>query len=163
MITHALAGKPLPVYGDGQQVRDWLYVGDHCSAIRDRPRTAEASAKPTTSAAATSAATSRSSKPSAPCSTSSPSLVPLPPRQLIRFVQDRPGHDRRYAIDARKIESELGWHAAGKLRNRPPQNQSSGTSPTRWIENVTSGAYQQWVATNYGSRAAHTEAQAGPQ
>jgi dTDP-glucose 4,6-dehydratase len=111
MIVNALAGKPLPVYGDGQQIRDWLYVGDHCSAIRE-VLAAAAWARPTTSAAGTRSPTSRSCTPSARCSTSCKPARGRQLRRLITYVKDRPGHDRRYAIDARKIERELGWRPA---------------------------------------------------
>jgi dTDP-glucose 4,6-dehydratase len=112
VIHNALAGKPLPIYGDGQQIRDWLYVKDHCSAIR---RVLEAGnlVKPTTSAAGTKSPTSTLSTRCAPY------LIELSPRadkqalqNQITYVKDRPGHDRRYAIDASKIERELGWKPA---------------------------------------------------
>ena len=113
MIVNALAGKPLPVYGDGLQVRDWLYVKDHCSAIRARAGSAAAWARPTTSAAGTKSPTSRSCTPSARCSTScGPRADGTGYASQITYVTDRPGHDRRYAIDARKIERELGWKPA---------------------------------------------------
>jgi dTDP-glucose 4,6-dehydratase len=148
-IVNALAGKPLPIYGDGQQVRDWLYVGDHCSAIRrvlQAGRVGETynvggwNEKPNLEVVRTVCAL----------------LDELHPRsdgqpyaQQISFVKDRPGHDRRYAIDARKIERELGW--------KPTETFESGIRKTvqwyldhpDWVAHVQSGAYRDWVRTQY--------------
>jgi dTDP-glucose 4,6-dehydratase len=151
MIVNALAGKPLPVYGDGQQVRDWLYVGDHCAAIRTvlaRGRVGETyniggwNEKPNLEIVQTVCALLDELRPD-----------PAGPRaRLITHVKDRPGHDRRYAIDARKIERELGW--------RPAETFASGIRKTvqwyldhaDWVAQVQSGAYREWVATNYATR-----------
>jgi dTDP-glucose 4,6-dehydratase len=150
MISNALEGKPLPVYGDGRQVRDWLYVTDHCEAIRvvlERGRPGE-----------TYNVGGNSEKRNldvvhALCDT----LQQLAPREggyrgLIEFVTDRPGHDRRYAIDASKIRSELGW--------RPRETFESGLARTvrwylehgEWVANVKSGEYRNWLETNYAAR-----------
>lgn len=152
MITHALLGKPLPVYGDGQQVRDWLYVGDHASALRtilERGRVGE------TYNIGGGNQRSNLEVVTTLCELID-EMVPQssfrPHRQLIQYVQDRPGHDRRYAIDARKLATELGW--------RPEQSFEIGLRRTvewylensGWIDGVTSGAYQQWVDENYGDR-----------
>ena len=154
MITNALHGRPLPVYGDGQQVRDWLYVGDHASALRtvlERGRVGE------TYNIGGGNQRSNLEVVTALCSLLD-EMVPAskfrPHRQLIQYVQDRPGHDRRYAIDARKLEGELGW--------RPEQSFETGLRRTvewylgnsEWVEGVTSGAYQQWVQKNYTERGA---------
>jgi dTDP-glucose 4,6-dehydratase len=151
MIINALAGKPLPVYGDGQQVRDWLYVKDHCAAIREvlaRGRVGETyniggwNEKPNIEIVQTICALLDEMRPD-----------PAGPRtRLIQYVQDRPGHDRRYAIDARKIEQELGW--------KPAETFDSGIRKTvrwyldnaAWVANVQSGSYRDWVATNYAER-----------
>ena len=120
MIVNALAGQPLPVYGDGQQIRDWLYVTDHaiCDLLDElRPR----------------ADGGRYS-------------------EQITYVADRPGHDRRYAIDAGKIGQEIGW--------RPRETFATGIRKTvqwyldhqGWVSNVQSGAYREWVEKNYGGR-----------
>jgi dTDP-glucose 4,6-dehydratase len=151
MITRALAGQPLPVYGDGRNVRDWLYVGDHCSAIR---RVLEAGRLGETyniggnnelaniDVVRTILRIVDKARPD-----------PAGPRErLITFVTDRPGHDRRYAIDARKIQRELGW--------RPAETFESGFEKTvhwyldhaGWIEDVLSGAYKDWIAANYDAR-----------
>jgi dTDP-glucose 4,6-dehydratase len=151
MIVNALAGKPLPVYGDGMQVRDWLYVGDHCSAIRTvlaQGRVGETynvggwNEKPNIEIVKTICALLDDLRPDAAGSYA----------RLITYVKDRPGHDRRYAIDARKIERELGW--------RPAETFESGIRKTvrwyldhaDWVANVQSGGYRDWVATNYAQR-----------
>ena len=151
MIVNALAGKPLPVYGDGQQVRDWLYVKDHCAAIREvlaRGRVGETynvggwNEKPNIDIVHTVCALLDELRPDPAGSY----------RRLITYVTDRPGHDRRYAIDARKIERELGW--------RPAETFDSGIRKTvqwylthgDWVANVQSGGYKDWVAANYAAR-----------
>ena len=151
VIVNALAGKPLPVYGDGMQVRDWLYVGDHCSAIRtvlakgrvgDTYNVGGWNEKPNIEIVKTICALLDELRPSAAGSYA----------QLITYVKDRPGHDRRYAIDARKIERELGW--------RPAETFDTGIRKTvqwyldhpDWVATVQSGAYRDWVATNYAQR-----------
>jgi len=151
MIVNALAGKPLPVYGDGMQVRDWLYVRDHCSAIRTvlaRGRVGETynvggwNEKPNIEIVHTICALLDELRPHAEGSY----------KRLITHVKDRPGHDRRYAIDARKIERELGW--------RPAETFDSGIRKTvqwvldhpQWVADVQSGGYRDWVATNYSAR-----------
>jgi dTDP-glucose 4,6-dehydratase len=148
MIVNALAGKPLPVYGDGLNVRDWLYVTDHCSAIRAvlaRGRVGETynvggwNEMPNIEIVRTVCALLDELKPDPAGSYS----------RLITFVKDRPGHDRRYAIDARKIERELGW--------RPAETFATGIRKTvqwyldhpDWVAQVQSGAYRDWIATQY--------------
>lgn len=158
IIHNALQGKPLPVYGDGQQVRDWLYVTDHCRAIR---RVLEDGRIGETYNVGGCNQRSNLSVVETICSLLDelrPAPSSKPHRELIRFVEDRPGHDRRYAIDARKIQQELGW--------KPEESFETGLRKTvewylaneAWVENVTSGAYQQWVSRNYGDRAELAEA-----
>ncbi len=149
MIVNALAGKPLPVYGDGLQVRDWLYVGDHCSAIRrvlEAGRVGETynvggwNEQPNLAIVRTICALLDELRPRADGQ---------PYATQIAHVKDRPGHDRRYAIDARKIEAELGW--------RPAETFDSGIRKTvqwfldhpQWVAEVQSGAYREWVDTQY--------------
>ena len=149
MIVNALAGKPLPVYGDGQQIRDWLYVNDHCSAIRrvlQAGRLGEVynvggwNEKPNLEIVHTVCALLDELRPRADGQSY---------RSQISFVKDRPGHDRRYAIDARKIEQELGW--------RPTETFDTGIRKTvqwylahpDWVAHVQSGAYRDWVAKQY--------------
>ena len=151
VLLNALAGKPLPIYGDGQQVRDWLYVQDHCRAIA---RVLEAGKLGETYNIG-----GWNEKPNLEVvNTLCAVLDELQPRadgkryaEQITYVKDRPGHDRRYAIDARKIERELGW--------KPQETFETGIRKTvqwylanpAWVEGVTSGAYRQWVGKQYGA------------
>ena len=154
MITHALEGKPLPVYGDGLQVRDWLYVKDHCSAIRTV--LAKGTVGETYNIGGCNQRTNLEVVTFL-CELLD-ELVPESPfrphRQLIRFVTDRPGHDRRYAIDARKIERELGWKPAESFETGLRKTVEWYLANKTWTENVTSGVYKQWIEKNYGFRKA---------
>lgn len=154
MITHALEGKPLPVYGDGLQVRDWLYVKDHCSAIRTV--LAKGTVGETYNVGGCNQRTNLEVV-NLLCELLD-ELVPeskfRPHKQLLQFVTDRPGHDRRYAIDARKIERELGWKPAESFDTGLRKTVKWYLSNTAWVEGVTSGAYKQWIEKNYGSRKA---------
>ena len=152
MILNALAGKPLPVYGDGQQIRDWLFVADHCSAISavlENGRIGETynvgggNQRANLDVVNTVCALLDELRPDSPF---------VPHKQLITYVQDRPGHDRRYAIDARKIESELGWHAAESFETGLRKTVQWYLDNPDWLADVTSGAYQQWVTKNYAAR-----------
>ena len=151
VIHNALAGKPLPIYGDGQQVRDWLYVQDHCKAIMrvlQDGRLGETynvggwNEKPNIEVVRTLCALLDELQPRADGQSYATQMT---------FVKDRPGHDRRYAIDARKLERELGW--------RPEETFESGLRKTvqwylnhgDWVEEVTSGSYRAWIGQNYGS------------
>ena len=151
MIVNALAGKPLPVYGDGQQIRDWLYVTDHCSAVRAvlaKGRLAETyniggwNEKANIDIVKTVCRLLDELRPDPAGSYT----------RLITFVKDRPGHDRRYAIDASKIERELGW--------RPAETFESGIKKTidwylaneSWVSRVKNGAYRDWINMNYEAR-----------
>jgi dTDP-glucose 4,6-dehydratase len=149
VILHATTGKPIPVYGDGQNVRDWLFVTDHCEAIRNvlaRGRPGE------TYNIGGRNEIKNLDVVNTICSVLDelrPDDSIVPHRNLIKFVTDRPGHDRRYAIDASKIESELGW--------KPRETFESGIRKTvqwyldnqAWVQSVTSGAYRQWMAKQY--------------
>jgi dTDP-glucose 4,6-dehydratase len=152
MIANALAGKALPVYGDGQQVRDWLYVGDHASALRvvlERGRVGE-----TYNVGGGNQRTNLEVVTTL-CALLD-ELVPeskfKPHLQLVKYVTDRPGHDRRYAIDARKLEGELGWHAQESFETGLRKTVQWYLANATWVNDVTSGAYQQWVKKNYGDR-----------
>ena len=152
MILHALAGKPLPIYGDGQQIRDWLFVEDHCTAIKKV--LAEGTICETYNVGG---GNQRSNLEvvTTLCALLD-ELVPeskfVPHKQLMTYVQDRPGHDRRYAIDARKLELELGWRAKESFETGLRKTVEWYLANQAWVENVTSGAYQQWIGQNYGSR-----------
>jgi dTDP-glucose 4,6-dehydratase len=154
MIVNALAGKPLPVYGDGMQVRDWLYVKDHCSAIR---RVLEAG-----KIGETYNIGGWNEKPNIEIvHTVCDLLDELRPRadgrsyrEQITFVADRPGHDRRYAIDASKIERELGWKPAETFETGIRKTVCWYLDNQDWVANVQSGAYREWVEKNYAGRAA---------
>ena len=149
MILNARAGKPLPVYGDGQNVRDWVFVEDHCDAVRAvlaKGKVGETyniggqSEKPNLEIVETVCSVLDQACPDDPV---------VPHRKLITFVKDRLGHDRRYAIDGRKIERDLGW--------KPRETFESGIRKTvdwylqnsEWMREVTSGEYRKWIATQY--------------
>jgi len=151
VILNALAGKPLPIYGDGQQVRDWLYVKDHCAAIR---RVLEAGRLGETYNVG-----GWNEKPNLEVvHTICAMLDELRPRadgkryaSQITFVQDRPGHDRRYAIDATKLARELDWKPAETFDTGIRKTVAWYLNNQDWIGNVTSGTYRDWVATQYGA------------
>jgi len=153
MIVNALAGKPLPVYGDGQQIRDWLYVKDHCSAIR---RVLEAgklgetyniggwNEQPNIDIVRTVCRLLDAAQPRADGK---------PYVEQMTFVTDRPGHDRRYAIDASKIERELGWKPAETFETGIAKTVAWYLANQDWVANVQSGGYRDWVEKQYGTDA----------
>jgi dTDP-glucose 4,6-dehydratase len=152
MIANALVGKALPVYGDGQQVRDWLYVLDHCRAIRtvlERGRVGE-----TYNVGGGNQRTNLEvvKMVCALMDELAPESNFRPHVQLVKYVTDRPGHDRRYAIDARKIEAELGWRAQESFDTGLRKTVEWYLANSAWVESVTSGAYQHWMRENYGGR-----------
>jgi dTDP-glucose 4,6-dehydratase len=151
MILNACAGKPLPVYGDGNNIRDWLYVEDHCRAIctvlshgqvGETYNVGGRSEKKNLEIVGVICGLLDELRPNDPA---------VPHRQLITFVKDRAGHDRRYAMDSRKIERELNW--------RPLETFESGIHKTvrwyleheEWVRDVTSGSYRQWIAKHYAT------------
>ena len=150
VILNALAGKPLPIYGDGQQIRDWLYVKDHCSAIR---RVLDVGALGETYNVGGWNEKTNLEVVHTICRL----LDELQPKQQgtyaeqITFVQDRLGHDRRYAIDARKLERELGWKPAETFESGIRKTVEWYLSNPEWINNVTTGAYRAWVSQHYGA------------
>jgi dTDP-glucose 4,6-dehydratase len=149
IIHNALNGKPLPIYGDGLNVRDWLYVGDHCSAIRavlERGKVDETyniggwNEMSNIDVVHTLCDILDAEKPRSDGASY---------RTQITFVPDRPGHDRRYAIDATKIHRELGWKPAQTFKTGIHQTVRWYLDNQPWVKNVTSGAYRDWVATQY--------------
>jgi len=154
MIHNAVAGKPLPVYGDGQNVRDWLYVTDHCAAIR---RVLEAGAIGETYNIGGRNEIKNLDVVEVVCAIlddEKPRGDGRRYREQIAFVKDRPGHDRRYAIDASKIERELGWMPKETFETGIRSTVLWYLEHTDWVRNVTSGAYREWVSANYGQRSA---------
>ena len=152
VIHNALAGKPLPIYGDGQQIRDWLYVTDHCSAIRrvlEAGRAGEVyniggwNEKPNLDVVHTLCTI---------LDQLSPRSDGKPYKEQITYVKDRPGHDRRYAIDASKLERELGWKPAETFETGIRKTVQWYLDNQAWVANVTSGAYMNWVGKQYGKR-----------
>lgn len=151
VIHNALAGKPLPIYGDGQQIRDWLYVKDHCAAIRRV--LADGKLGETYNVGGWNEKANLDV-----VNTLCELLDELSPRadrqsykQQITFVKDRPGHDRRYAIDAGKLERELGWKPAETFESGIRKTVQWYLENAAWVANVTSGSYRNWVDTQYSS------------
>ena len=151
IIVNALAGKTLPVYGDGQQVRDWLYVKDHCAAIREvlaRGTPGQTyniggwNEKPNLEIVQTICALLDEMRPGPQGRYA----------RLVTHVKDRPGHDRRYAIDARKLQRELGWKPAETFETGIRKTVRWYLDHADWVAHVQSGAYRDWVATNYSAR-----------
>jgi len=153
MIVNALAGKPLPVYGDGMQIRDWLFVKDHCSAIR---RVLEAGRPGETYNVG-----GWNEKPNIDIVRTVCALLDeMSPRadgkgyaEQVTYVKDRPGHDRRYAIDATKIHRELGWKPAETFETGIRKTVRWYLDNQAWVQQVQSGEYRQWIDQQYGAKA----------
>ena len=152
MILNALNRKPLPVYGDGLNIRDWLYVGDHCEALRivlakGKPgevyNIGGCNEKTNIEVVRTVCAILDELRPNSKIGHY---------ESLITFIKDRPGHDRRYAINVGKIERELGWQPAKSFEAGIRKTVQWYLDNMEWVENVTSGEYQKWVDTNYNNR-----------
>ena len=151
MILNAVKGKPLPVYGDGKNIRDWLYVGDHCEAVRlalkrGRPGTTYNiggnAEKTNLDVIGTVCAILDELRPDG-----------KPHEKLVQFVPDRPGHDRRYAIDARKVRKELGWQPRERFESGLRKTVEWYLDHMKWVDGVASGEYRNWIDLNYGKRA----------
>lgn len=156
MIINALGGKPLPVYGDGQQVRDWLYVKDHCSGIRRVLEAGEPgetyniggwNEKPNLEIVHTVCALLDELQPKADDSSYTTQITHVP---------DRPGHDRRYAINAQKIERELGWRPTETFETGIRKTVQWYLENTKWVKNVQNGSYRAWIDKQYSNDSRHT-------
>jgi len=152
MINNALQGKPLPVYGDGQQIRDWLFVLDHCSAISDVLANGRVGETYNVGGGNQRSNLEVVHTLCALLDELRPDSAFAPHIQLLTYVQDRPGHDRRYAIDARKLESELNWHAAESFETGLRKTVQWYLDNAAWVDSVTSGAYKHWIDQNYAGR-----------
>jgi dTDP-glucose 4,6-dehydratase len=150
MILNAMGGKRLPVYGDGSNVRDWLYVSDHCSAVRavlarGRPgmvyNVGGNSERTNLEVVTAICAALDGLRPDF-----------APHAQLIQYVQDRPGHDRRYAINSSLIKSELGWQPAERFDTGLRKTIEWYLSNMEWVNGISSGAYRTWLDLNYAGR-----------
>jgi dTDP-glucose 4,6-dehydratase len=151
MIHNAIAGKPLPVYGDGANVRDWLYVGDHCAAIRtvlERGRPGE------TYNVGGNAERTNLDVVETLCRILGDQRPGRDYRAQITFVKDRPGHDRRYAINAAKVNRELGWTPRETFESGLRRTVRWYLDNSAWLSAVTSGEYHKWVSLNYAAGAA---------
>jgi dTDP-glucose 4,6-dehydratase len=149
IILNACNGKPIPIYGDGQNVRDWMYVEDHCSAIRsvlssgqvgDTYNIGGCNEKKNLDIVHTICQLLDELRPHDPV---------VPHRDLITFVKDRPGHDRRYAMDTRKIERELNWHPQETFQTGIRKTVDWYLRHEEWVRDITSGSYRQWIAKQY--------------
>lgn len=154
MILNALDGKPLPVYGDGLNIRDWLFVRDHCEAIcqvLDKGATGETyNVGGINEIRNIDVVTTICRK----LDTLRPRADGQPYESLITYVTDRPGHDRRYAIDPTKIQRDIGWQPAETFESGIDKTVRWYLDNTEWIDTVRSGAYRDWINTNYSGRAA---------
>ncbi|MBU3725089.1 MAG: dTDP-glucose 4,6-dehydratase [Burkholderiaceae bacterium] len=166
VMTNALAGKALPIYGDGMNIRDWLYVTDHCSAIRtvlDKGQAGEVyniggwNEMPNIEIVKIICQLLDRKSPE------TAQRAGGTHEQLITYVKDRPGHDRRYAIDANKIARELGWKPAETFASGIEKTVDWYLTHREWVSHVQSGAYRQWIDQQYGSRMSGTRQQGTPQ
>ncbi|MCD6060213.1 MAG: dTDP-glucose 4,6-dehydratase [Moraxellaceae bacterium] len=152
MILNALEGRPLPVYGDGLNVRDWLYVGDHCAAIRRVLKDGRTGETYNIGGCNEQKNIDVVNLVCALLDELSPRSDGRSYREQITFVKDRPGHDRRYAIDARKMESEFGWRPAETFASGLRKTLQWYLSHPDWVNNIKNGTYREWVRQNYAER-----------
>ena len=152
IIRNALEQKSLPIYGDGRQVRDWLHVTDHCAGIRTALRNGRLGE--TYNIGGNSEKTNLQVVNTLCAILDEKLPVRAPHAKLITYVKDRPGHDLRYAINASKIKNELGWSPAERFETGMRKTVEWYLANETWVNNVTSGAYRNWVKTNYANRGA---------
>jgi dTDP-glucose 4,6-dehydratase len=153
MISNAVAGKPLPVYGDGQQIRDWLFVEDHCEAIQQVLSHGRAGETYNIGGGSQPTNLQVIEHLCAALDEALPDSAYAPHKKLIQFVADRPGHDRRYAIDSTKISTELGWQPRCSLGTGLQKTVEWYVSHPEWVEAIRKqGDYRQWVEKNYEQR-----------
>jgi dTDP-glucose 4,6-dehydratase len=151
IILNAIGGKPLPVYGDGKNVRDWLYVEDHCEAIWKIMTSGNVGEMYNIGGNAEMENIVIVQMICDILDEISPDKNRKPRRKLITFVQDRPGHDRRYAIDFTKINKELGWSPQESFKSGLRKTVNWYLKQKKWVENIKTGAYQAWIKEQYGS------------
>jgi dTDP-glucose 4,6-dehydratase len=149
VIANAVAGKPLPIYGDGRQIRDWLYVGDHCSAIRRALAAGRLGEVYNIGGSSEQANIDVVHTLCRILDDERPRADGKPYAEQITYVKDRPGHDRRYAIDSRKISGELGWAPAETFETGIRRTVRWYLDHQPWVANVTSGGYRDWIAKHY--------------
>jgi dTDP-glucose 4,6-dehydratase len=150
MIINAVEGMPLPVYGDGLNVRDWLFVGDHCAAVRlvlHKGRLGE-----TYNIGGNSEETNLDVVKTICAILDELRADGAPHARLISFVEDRPGHDRRYAMNTQKLESELGWKPAERFESGLRKTVRWYLDHMNWVKEIASGKYREWLALNYSGR-----------
>jgi len=154
VISNAIAGKPLPIYGDGMNIRDWLYVADHCSAIRavlDRGEVGEVynigghNEMPNIEIVEMICALLDQKSPQTAAQAGGKH------EDLITYVKDRPGHDRRYAIDASKIDRQLGWKPSETFETGIAKTVEWYLANQSWVRRIQSGAYREWIERQYGA------------
>ncbi len=151
MILNALEQKPLPVYGDGRNVRDWLYVADHCIAVWEIIKRGRVGETYNIGGNCELANIELVSMICEAIDRAAPRAAGCPATELITFVKDRPGHDRRYAIDSKKLQKELGWSPATPIKTGLAQTIDWYLQNGEWVRRVQTGAYRQWIESQYGN------------
>jgi len=152
MIVHALQGKPLPIYGDGLNIRNWIYVEDHCHGIA---LVLEKGIPGETYNIGGQSETTNKEIVHTICQILDelrPDSPHVPHSSLIKYVKDRPGHDRRYSLDSTKIKQQLGWSPKGNFAENLRKTVSWYLDNLVWMDNVMSGEYRDWITTQYSDK-----------